>query len=170
MEQNKQCDNQKIKTDKCPKERNNSMKNAYFRIDKSPNFYEGIDTENLWNGWAMPLFSKQVADLIIKKACEDESVRYIYEAQKDEYVYWCKDDPDEKEIFKGKDYTVDGEIKHLYDIGSGYWVWDSYSQEEINDIINENNIPDIKVFVNDSGFLKELIRYYDDKNEPDICD
>ena len=99
-----------------------------------------------------------------------ESVRYIYDAQKDEYVYWCKDDPDEKEIFKGKDYTVDGEIKHLYDIGSGYWVWDSYSQEEINDIINENNIPDIKVFVNDSGFLKELIRYYDDKNEPDICD
>lgn len=62
------------------------MKNAYFRIDKSPNFYEGIDTENLWNGWAMPLFSKQVADLIIKKVCEDESVRYIYEAQKDEYV------------------------------------------------------------------------------------
>ena len=49
-------------------------------------------------------------------------------------------------------------------------MWDSYSLEEINDIINGNNIPDIKVFVNDSGFLKELIRYYDDKNEPDICD
>lgn len=34
------------------------MKKAYFRIDNSPNFYEGIDTEILWNGWAMPLFSK----------------------------------------------------------------------------------------------------------------
>lgn len=149
------------------------MKKAYFRIDNSPNFYEGIDTEILWNGWAMPLFSKQIADLITNKACEDDSVKCIYDAQKDEYIYWCKDAPDEKEFFKGKDYVVAGELKHLYDVGSGVWVWDSYSQEEVNDIINENNIPDIKVFVDNSQniILTSFMPTNEEtKDEPDICD
>ena len=84
--------------------------------------FMGYVTGRKWNGWECPLFPKSSADKIMEHI--NNSVDNMnYDAEDDSYTmkYF---EGDEAECFKGKDYLVNGNIEHLYPIGSYSWIWD----------------------------------------------
>lgn len=120
------------------------FKKAYFNIDNCQDYYEGYYIPHKrWNGWAMPYFSKKIADKIIKKAQADD-MKIVYDKKSQsykvtDYVQGVEDDSYEFE--KVVIDTPEGK-KSLYGVGAGYWVWDDYSLDEIdnpNAIIHINN-------------------------------
>jgi hypothetical protein len=80
----------------------------------------------LWNGWAMPVFDQEGIDRV-KDFLKDD---LTYDAERDVYMVDLGDDVDDEcrfEEYEGQNIVVDGEIKRVYGIGSGSWVW---SEEE----------------------------------------
>jgi len=110
------------------------FKKAYFNIDNCQDYYEGYYIPHKrWNGWAMPYFSKKIADKIIKKAQADD-MKIVYDKKSQsykvtDYVQGVEDDSYEFE--KVVIDTPEGK-KSLYGVGAGYWVWDDYSLDEID--------------------------------------
>ena len=61
------------------------FKKAYFNIDNCQDYYEGYYIPHKrWNGWAMPYFSKKIADKIIKKAQADD-MKIVYDKKSQSY-------------------------------------------------------------------------------------
>lgn len=100
---------------------------AYFTIDSFHKYFEGYHIPNQrWNGWAMPYFEKEVADKVI---LETHSINIKYEEEKERY-FVVEEDGFSYYIDKEIIDTEDGE-KEVYGIGSGSWIWDYYSLEEV---------------------------------------
>ena len=99
--------------------------------------FKGYNTDRQWNGWECPLFPKASADKIMahinKNGCQ-----MTYDAEDDSYIVKYPDG-DEVECFEGEDYLINGNIEHLYPIGSHSWTWDRALEE--NDDMNEDNAP-----------------------------
>lgn len=113
------------------------MRKAKFGIDPSDEEFVGYTTGYLWNGWATPYFTKEVADEILKSnnqhyidnGMNKEGYYAVYNAEKDQYEFY---DPDleEPDVFEGEYCeTVDGRL-HLYGIGAYYWIWDEIEEEK----------------------------------------
>lgn len=102
----------------------------YFAIEDGE-YYKGYDNGNRWNGWACPLFEKSIAHKICRAATDNETVVIKYDGKEDCFIIKSLDNSFEDECYKGKDYEINGENKHLYSIGSGLWCWDSYTREEV---------------------------------------
>lgn len=114
---------------------------AYFNIG-SAEYYEGYHIENSsWNGWAMPYFEKDIADLFVNNF-STQDYKIVYDKYTDCYI--CKT------IEKGKVIQVDiaekkiintkyGK-KQVYDFGSVGWTWDSYTLDEVKKQYNANII------------------------------
>ena len=113
------------------------MRKIKFGIDSREEEFVGYTTGALWNGWATPYFTKEVADEIMKIQNESyveygmdkEGYRAVYNAKKDQYEFY---DPDleEPEIFDMETCeTVDGKL-HLYGIGAYCWIWDEIEEEK----------------------------------------
>ena len=99
--------------------------------------FMGYVTDRKWNGWECPLFPKSSADKIMEYI--NNSVGGIsYDAKDDSYTMKYLED-DVVECFEGEDYLVNGNIEHLYPIGSHSWLW--YHALEQNDALNEDNAP-----------------------------
>lgn len=99
--------------------------------------FMGYVTDRKWNGWECPLFPKSSADKImeyINNSVGDMS----YDAEADSYTmkYF---EGDEMECFDGEDYLVNGNVEHLYPIGSHSWIWDHAPEQ--NDALYEDNAP-----------------------------
>lgn len=99
---------------------------ATFSID-GQGHYPGWTTLRTWNGWAMPLFERRVADEIAAELNLVSSLQTAYDPKRDAYV--SKDvvnDPDgDEQVDAGEIVeTPDGESLELYPLGSGSWVWD----------------------------------------------
>lgn len=105
-----------------------------FCIDASMGIFEGYHIGYVWNGWMTPSFTKNVAEQICK-TFESENHHFSYAEERDCFIDICEIDGDKSE-YEGKDYNINGELKHLYPIGSGEWTWSKATQEEIED---ENN-------------------------------
>ncbi len=105
-----------------------------FCIDANMGIFEGYHIGYVWNGWMNPSFTKNVAEQICK-TFESDTKHFSYDAERDCFIEECVLENDKSE-YEGQDYNVNGELKHLYPIGSGEWTWSKATQEEIED---ENN-------------------------------
>lgn len=93
------------------------MEKAKFYIGDGP-IYDGYTNGNHWNGWACPWFTREVADQISREVNDGYS-SMVYNKANDCFIY--KGYRNEgSDIFKGKDIRG----KHLYPIGTAYWMWD----------------------------------------------
>ena len=101
------------------------MEKAKFYIAEGP-IYEGYTNGDHWNGWACPWFIKEVADQIAKEVNADAPYCTMhYDKENDTFIYKGYGE-EEVGIFKGKD--IHG--KHLYPIGTAYWMWDKANEKE----------------------------------------
>ncbi|WP_229408019.1 DUF4314 domain-containing protein [Massiliimalia massiliensis] len=99
--------------------------------------FMGYATDRSWNGWECPLFSKASADKIMAHINEN-GCQMTYDAEDDSYTVKYPDD-DAVEAFEGEDYLINGNIEHLYPIGSHSWTWDRAPEE--NEYTDEGNAP-----------------------------
>lgn len=113
------------------------MRKSRFGIDTNEEEFVGYTTGALWNGWATPYFTKEVADEIlaiqnqsfVENGMDKDGYYAVYNAEKDQYEFYDPD-LDEPEVFEGEDCeTVDGEL-HLYGIGAYCWIWDDIEEEK----------------------------------------
>ena len=104
--------------------------------DDEGNFM-GYATDRKWNGWECPLFPKSSADKIMEYINSGVG-NMSYDVEDDSYTmkYF---EGDEVECFEGEDYLVNGNIEHLYPIGSHSWIWNRALEE--NEDIDEDNAP-----------------------------
>lgn len=106
---------------------------AYFNVEGLDEYYEGYhDSRYRWNGWAMPCFTKEIADKIMQNIPNnsDNKCKITYDKDRNMYVVKFKDDKEEDTYKMMIRDTNEGE-KQVYYIGSGCWVWEDYSLEEI---------------------------------------
>lgn len=116
---------------------------AYFCFDCEP-YYEGYHVKRMrWNGWAMPYFTKEEADKIAKDMNDNGGiVKYdeknkMYKVIIEQYIDEDNPEQDESEyteIFKAELITIDGKEMELYPFGAGYYTWDDYTKEEIEEM------------------------------------
>ena len=113
------------------------MRKSRFGIDTNEEEFVGYTTGALWNGWATPYFTKEVADEILKSnnqvyignGMDKEGYYAVYNAEKDQYEFYDPD-LDEPDVFEGEYCeTVDGKL-HLYGIGAYCWIWDEIEEEQ----------------------------------------
>jgi hypothetical protein len=86
------------------------MRKTRFGIDTNEEEFVGYTTGALWNGWATPYFTKEVADEIlaiqnqsyIDNKMDKDGYYAIYNAEKDQYEFH-EPDLDSPEVFEGED-------------------------------------------------------------------
>lgn len=110
---------------------------AYFNIG-SNEFYEGYYIkEQRWNGFAMPCFEGDIANLFINNF-SSEYFEIIYDKDSDCYI--CNTLEDGKiiqtDIAEKKIINTENGKKEVYDFALG-WTWDDYKLEDLK---NEKNI------------------------------
>ena len=112
------------------------MRKTRFGIDSNDGEFVGYTTGYLWNGWATPYFTKEVADEILKinnqvyisYGMDKEGYYAVYNAEKDQYEFY-EPNYDGPYTVEGEDReTVDGKL-HLYGIGAYCWIWDELEEE-----------------------------------------
>lgn len=120
------------------------MRKAKFGIDTNEEEFVGYTTGALWNGWATPYFTKEVADEILKinnqvyidNGMDKVGYYAVYNAEEDQYEFYDPD-LDEPDVFEGEYCeTVDGRL-HLYGIGAYCWIWDEVEEDKENEIVAE---------------------------------
>lgn len=106
-----------------------------FTIDTNPAIYEGFDTGVKWNGWACPMFTKEVADKIMADCQTEGFLNVKYDSAKDTYTFADPEiqDGEEPDIFQGEEF----EGHMLYPIGSHYWVWEIVNPDNIIELNGE---------------------------------
>ena len=121
------------------------MRKSRFYIDTNEGEFEGYTGGYLWNGWATPYFTKEVADEILEtqnKAYIDcgmdkDGCYAVYNAEKDQYEFYEPEYYDGPYTVEGEDFeTVDGKL-HLYGIGTACWIWDEVEEDKANEIVAE---------------------------------
>jgi hypothetical protein len=104
-----------------------------FYFDEMPS-HIGYSSNNYWNGWAMPYFTKEVAfDVIDEIVADGFSKAWYVEADDTFYIHLHQGDstidPEMVEWAEGKDILVNGELVHVYQLGDG-WTWNTDEIEE----------------------------------------
>lgn len=118
----------------------NHIKKAYFSIDGDYRFYEGYYYGTNWNGWAMPYFTKEIADEIVKNVCDGITYTMSYDSANDRYIAHIIENNKiiETDYFESEYIKLnDNNSIKCYKIGAGYWTWDAYSKDKIP---KDNNI------------------------------
>lgn len=99
------------------------MRAATFQIESGEQ-YPGFHKGDLWNGWAMPLFTHEV----VVKMAEDtnmEGYSLEYVPATDEWLYVNQDYADEgPDTYPAEVITVDGVEHKVFAVGAGFWCWD----------------------------------------------
>lgn len=100
---------------------------GFFQIDDGV-IYEGFhDPDARWNGWAMPYFTREVANLVASEIpqLEDKSPYAYFEG--DTCYVW---DYGLEEYEAYEPTTLEGVDELVYGIGAGSWIWDNASDSE----------------------------------------
>lgn len=118
------------------------MANPYFTLfgidswsalSQAVNLFEGFTFGDRWNGFATPLFTKDVAERVMQWIYGNPGSKNLgYDAEQDAFVgllegnYSDIDNPteDEIDVWLGEDIVVEGRTIRVYAIGSWCWVWD----------------------------------------------
>lgn len=93
-------------------------------LDGSALWFPAFTHGDHWNGFATPLFEKEVAERIVAAVRAKGNVDANYDPRRDAFVFRDVDD-EEEEVFSAMD--VDG--RALYPIGSHAWTWTSNEAE-----------------------------------------
>jgi hypothetical protein len=107
---------------------------AWFGFDEGP-IWPGMHCGSTWNGWAMPNFTKEVADLIVahwnsEAAPDAPQSRYI-EAEDAYVIGWDIEACPEDFASKPEDYYYRRDpATGLFPLGSGALVWDIYTDKD----------------------------------------
>jgi hypothetical protein len=102
-----------------------NMKSTYFALDCLPDdSFEGFDTGEIWNGWAVPVFTFDQAQAVVA-AWRRQGWQAEYSAADDAFVFFVNQDfetgqSDESEAFAA--FERDGQ--KFYPVGSGSWIWE----------------------------------------------
>jgi hypothetical protein len=96
---------------------------AIFVLDPLPGRYEGWTIGLDWNGFACPLFTEEVARLIVRdlNACGEASAVLdegsgVISVEDDDY-------PGEPERFEPELVALDGREVRLWAVGAMAWAW-----------------------------------------------
>lgn len=116
-----------------------AYKSVFFSVARKSKFgivdvesmaegFPGYTFNRHWNGWEMPMFTKDVAEQIAKastvKYSDDEIYECYYNAKRDCYMYKDPNEINPQVVAEGMIIsTEDGEIK-VYDFGISGWIWD----------------------------------------------
>lgn len=105
---------------------------SYFNIDGN-NYYVGYhNQEYRWNGWAVPCFTKEVADKIMQNMSNDDC-KITYNEDENKYIVILNNDEEEKEICEMETINTNEGEKQVYCIGGCSWIWESYSLEQVKE-------------------------------------
>jgi hypothetical protein len=81
-----------------------------------------------WNGWRMPVFTREQADRLVIAWNANEPESAYYDDHDDRYCFTFED-LQETDTFEGMDIEVNGEAVHVYPIGQLGWCWDDPQSE-----------------------------------------
>ena len=151
------------------------MYKTVFTIDGFAEVYIGYTDGRTWNGWATPSFEVDEALALMENFNKVSECRILYSKASDTFILY---EPDQEVMTEYKGYngnTTEG-IKHLYDIGSWYWIWDEvqaddYLAQEIEEILwdfdtyeykdcydyREDLLKEIKAQLQDLKVLKQVV-------------
>lgn len=88
-------------------------------IDDGPE-YPCLLYPERWNGWRMPAFQFEVAQLIAERASTGSEFMVTYDPNRDAFVETQEAYPGEECVYASR--IIDG-VKY-YPIGAGGWIWD----------------------------------------------
>jgi hypothetical protein len=90
------------------------------------NVFEGFTDGSLWNGWACPYFTYEIATRVLQMS-EANGYRWHYDKNTRSFLVSHIDDPmgTEPERFEGIDILInDSGERVLYAIGAYSWTWE----------------------------------------------
>lgn len=96
-----------------------------FAVDGIGVEFSGFTTGDLWNGWACPVFTRQVAEQILV-ASEINGYHWQYDSATNAFEVRHEDDPNdfEPQTFNGIIIALDdGSSAETYPIGAYSWTW-----------------------------------------------
>lgn len=103
---------------------------ARFVIDGLDGPYAGFTDGSLWNGWACPVFTREVADQIAEDfnrqgewAGFPTSGSARFDADAD--AYEVAEEGNDPELFLASTIEVGGRSVKVYEFGTRYWTWES---------------------------------------------
>jgi hypothetical protein len=109
--------------------------------DDDTHIYNGFIKKQRWNGWEMPAFTKEEADVIIAVFNEDKNSGAAYIPHLDAYVvvFDVGGPGEHHELYTGFDIVVSGRQYHVYGLGAGSWIWEEWvpDEDELEEETNE---------------------------------
>lgn len=94
------------------------MREGFVDIDGGTSF-PCLIADGGWNGWAMPYFSREVAEQVLAQYGEG----YTPSWNGDQLVMWNQVESDEDQFRDLVDRYTDDDGVHFYGIGAGSWIW-----------------------------------------------
>ena len=97
---------------------------SLFCIDSSEEeVFPGFTSGETWNGWACPLFTREVAEKVL---ADSEKVGYkvVYDEERRAFVVRYEDDNiTAPEVFQAQEIEVGGNLVTVYGVGAYSWAW-----------------------------------------------
>jgi len=100
---------------------------ARFAIEWAQRF-PGYSRGQRWNGWDCPYFVQGVASRVCERHYDGG---FFFDDARDAFVCWFADDPKEQDVWSGMDIQTEDGIQHVYPIGAGNWIWDSWNSPDL---------------------------------------
>lgn len=92
---------------------------ANFGIDGPPFFKGWYDPHDPWNGWAKPIFTREVAVAVANKFCQNVTVT-------DAALSYVEEGSEETDTYEFRKETIGGVEYEVCSLGAGSWCWDAY--------------------------------------------
>lgn len=95
------------------------MRATSFSLDSlGAQVFEGYTSDDVWNGWARPLFTFEVAQQLVL-VCRERGQSASYDEAIDAFIF-MDEASGEREEFG----AVEIEGRKLYAVGVGSWIWE----------------------------------------------
>lgn len=141
-------------------------KKGSFSVGEGDNVYKGYSADMYWNGWECPCFDKEESVNIINE-CLNIYDKGGYDAENDRFwIQFEGDSEEEISYHEGKDIIVNGEVKHVYDIGAFAWCWEK-EEDENSTLTNKQKELMYKLY---SVYMEMVEEYHNDENFRNVLD
>lgn len=92
--------------------------------------FEGYTSGRRWNGWACPVFEKDVAMLLVKALQKEHSKKEYarYNKETDTFEIWDEGE-EEHVLYPPVEITVGEKKRKVYEIGTAFWTWSELEKE-----------------------------------------